>query len=118
MMSVEQENAVKFVYRNFITHDYRRGWTEIDDRLYELSFLNDDQTILETETQVYMHSVGNLKCAEDHGESTCIVPQLMDSVNAICELFQETQQLHPKNRYILHNYLAVSHQKIIYTDID
>lgn len=115
-MSEDQARSVKEIYRNFISHDYNRKWTKMDDILWELDFLSDEQTVLETETQVYRHSLGNLKCSEDHGESTCLVPQLMDSVNAICELYQENGVLHPGNRYILHNYLAVSHQGVIYVE--
>ena len=118
MMSVEQEKAVREVYRNFIQHDYDRNWVPIDDRLWELDFLTDEQTILETEVQLYRHSSENgvLKCNENHGDSVCLVPQIIDSVNAICELWQENRVLHPNNRYILQNYLAISHEGLIFLD--
>lgn len=118
MMSEDQAKAVKEIYKNFISHDERRKWTKIDYLLHDLDSLNDNQMILEVEVQLYLHSMGILKCAEDHGESVCLVPQLMESVNAICDLYQETLKLHPKNRYILQNYLAISHEKIIYVDSD
>lgn len=117
MMSKEQEESVKMVFRNFITHDQQRGWSDIDEILFKLDFLSDEETILETETQIYRHSQGTLKCAEDHGQKACLVPQLMDCVNAICELYNESKSLHPKNRYLLHNYLAVSHKGTIYVDV-
>ena len=116
MMNKDQEETVKLVYRSFLSHDYNRQWTPLDDYLHSLDYLNDEQTVLEVETQLYRHGKGTLKCAEDHGDSQCLVPQMMDSVNAICELYQETRSLHPKNRYILQNYLAASHNGIIYVE--
>ena len=116
MMSRDQEETVKLVYRNFLSHDYNRQWTPLDDYLYSLDYLSDGQTVLEAETQLYRHSQGTLKCNEDHGDSQCIVPQMIDSVNAICDLYQETGSLHIKNRYILQNYLAVSHNRLIYVE--
>jgi len=115
-MSIDQENSVKIIYRNFLTNDYNRGWINVDNSLHRLSFLNDDQTVIEAECQIYRHSLGKLKCADSHDESACLVPQMMDAVNAICELYQETKILHPKNRYILDNYLAISHEKIVYVE--
>lgn len=116
MMSKDQENAVKLVYNNFYGHDMKRGWTEMDDLLDHLDFLTDEQTVMESEIQLFKHSEGQLKCSEDHGQSQCLVPDLMDAVNGIIELYQENEVLHPKNRYILHNYLAVSFKKVIYLE--
>jgi len=116
MMSEDQVKSLKEVYRNFLNHDYNRSWTDMDYLLYDLDYLNDEQTVIEAETQLFRHGMGILKCKEDHGESTCLVPLLMECVGAICDLWQETNELHPKNRYVLHNYLAVSHKGIIYVE--
>jgi len=113
-MNRDQEEAVKLVYRSFLKHDYNRQWTDLDDYLHSLDYLSDEQTVLETETQLYRHSQGVLKCNEDHGDGVCLVPQLIESVNAICELWTETKTLHIKNRYILQNYLAAAHHRLIY----
>lgn len=115
-MSRDQEETVKLIYRSFLSHDYNRQWTPLDDYLHDLDYLSDEQTVLEVETQLYRHSQGTLKCAEDHGNGQCLVPQMMDGVNAICELWTETHVLHPKNRYILQNYLAAAHNGLIYVE--
>ena len=116
MMSIDQEKAVKEVYRSFLSHDYQRQWIDVDDLLFDLDYLSDSETVLEAEIQLYKHGLGTLKCSEDHGESVCLVPILVDSVNAILELYVETKELHVKNRYILQNYLAISHKGIIFVD--
>lgn len=115
-MTKEQEESVRLVYRNFMSHDLQRNWTNVDEILYNLDFLTDEETIIETETQIFRHSEGSLKCIEDHEQSACMVPQLIESVDAICELYNETRVLHPKNRYVLQNYLAAAHEGIIYVE--
>jgi hypothetical protein len=116
-MTEEQAGNVKFVYRALLQNDYARDWTETDNHLHFLEYLTDEQTILEAEVQVYKHGQGVLKCNEDHGENLCLVSKLMDAVNSILELYVETKELHPKNRYVLHNYIAASHMKLIYVEI-
>jgi hypothetical protein len=116
MMSEEHSGAVKIVYRSFLDSDYRRKWTSFDEALWILDYLEDTQLVFEAEIQIYQHSLGNMKCNEDHGNSICIVPQLIEAVNVICELFMETKELHVNNRYVLQNYLAAAHEKLIFVD--
>lgn len=116
MMTKDQEQCVKLVYSQFVKDDYGREWTALDESLYNLDYLTDEETVVETEIQLYKHSQGMIKCEEKHTQSECLVPYLMEAVNGICELYNEHRNLHPKNRYILQNYLAVSHIKLIYID--
>lgn len=114
MISRDQENDLKEIYRSLISNDYKRDWKPIDDRLYELDFLSDEEIVKETEIQIYNHSLGEVMCKEEHNGKICLMPTLLRAVDAICESWNETQDLVPKCRYILQNYLAISHLGIIY----
>lgn len=116
MMSIDGKNAVRQIYKAFLNDELFRQWSEVDDRLWELEFLNDAETVLEAEVAVYKIGLGTLKCSENHSENVCLVPIMLEAVNAILELYVETKELHIKNRYVLHNFLAAMYLKIIYVD--
>lgn len=108
-MTRDEENSTKLVYIAFLENDYGRKWEDIDEKLWELEFLNDEETITEVEIQIHTHSDGIVKCSEEHKNGKCLVPELFESINAILGLWSETGYLNEKNRYILHNYLATSY---------
>lgn len=114
MMTKDQEEAVKTVFRKFSGDEEHRGWTEVDDDLSYLGYLTDEEIVIETEVQLNKHSEGKPRCTETHGPgSKCLVPVIIDAASAIVELYQQSKQIHSKNRYVLEYYLAFSHLGLI-----
>lgn len=106
MMSQDQVKNVTYVYSLFVDSEVKRGWTELDDLLDYLAYLDDDQLTRECDVIYEIHKKGKVKCLSDHEESKCLVPKIVEAAGAILELYQETGQLHKNNRYILEHYLA------------
>lgn len=115
MMSKEQSEIVKVVYNRFLESEESR-WTRIDDILEGLAWLSDEELIGETILKYLTHCEGTFRCNQDHKDDRlCFAPFILESVEAILKLFEETARLHPKNAYILTYYLAISEIGLIYS---
>lgn len=107
MLTPEQSKNITFLYTKFLESE-PKGWTNLDDYLELLDFLDDKQIYLESEVLYSFHRTKNMGCPFIHGEGTiCFVPRVLEAVESILELYEETGNLHPKNRYVLSNYLAL-----------
>jgi hypothetical protein len=85
-----------------------KGWSAVDDYLELVDFLDDDQLYRESDVLFSYHKNRIMGCPYEHTEgSVCFVQNIMEGVEAILDLYLETGNLHPKNRYILCNYLAL-----------
>jgi hypothetical protein len=115
MMTSDQAKSVAEVYRRFIDAEGIRGWTEVDDYLDALSWLDDDQLHREADVVFEIHKRGQVKCMADHDQSKCFVPRIVEVVGYILELYKETGNLHKNNRYILEYYLAYQQAGMIIT---
>lgn len=115
MMTREESEVVKMVYSRFMQNeDY--SWTEMDDELEMLSWLKDDELIQEAEIKYFDHSKGLFRCRHDHPMTSCMAPLILESVEAILALHDETGELHPKNRYVLQYYIVFTEMKLIFID--
>ena len=108
MLDSSQIKNITYVYAKFLESE-AMGWSSIDDYLEMLEFLDDDQLYRECEVLYSEHKNRNMGCEYDHKSgSICLVKNILEAVESILNLYQETNDLHIKNRYILCNYLALS----------
>ena len=106
-MSKEQSKVVVQVYTHLLKKEARR-WDGLDNYMIYLEYLDDNQLHREVDTIYSYHKNAKLKCPEEHPREHCLVPLLMEAVGAITDLYQETSNLHEKNRYVLCYYLAMN----------
>lgn len=110
MMTTEQAETVKKIYRKFFENEKaNKEWTTIDESMWALSWLSDRETIDESKLAFDTQKSGDPKCAIDHPGKECFVPLVLEAVEAILTLYDETGNLHHSNRFILHYYLSLSY---------
>lgn len=113
MMTPDQVKKVTEVFRKFADSDLQqKEWSEIDDYMVYLDYLEDNQLILEATVIHYSHSLGKVGCGIDH-PNECFMPSVVEAVGSILILYSETGQLHKNNRYILEYYLTIDHMDLI-----
>jgi len=115
MLNPDQSKIVSKSYLHLLSSE-RGGWSDIDEYLLLLDYLEDDQLFREASVLYDRHKNSVVSCTEDHPREACFVPLLVESSQYIIELFEETHNLHPKNRYILSYYLALDQAGMILTD--
>jgi hypothetical protein len=106
MMTPEQRKVVTQAY-NHLMEKESRGWDGLDDSMYCLEYLDDDQLHREADVIHEHHVKGKVRCQQNHPIEHCFIPMLVDAATAILDLYKETSSMHPKNRYILQYYLAM-----------
>lgn len=107
MISSEQAKNITYIYDQFISSELK-GWNQLDDLLWALEWLDDLELYRETEAIYSVHKTKKMGCPYIHAEGTvCFVVRILEAVEAITDLYKETGSLHPKNRYLLANYLAL-----------
>ena len=113
-MTREQQETVLKVYRQFVSSDCQdQQWTTLDTFMEALSWLEDPQVVIEAAVMVQLHAGGQPRCTQNHPIDQCFVPVIIDAVGYILDLYTKTGNLHPKNRFILEYYLAVSQEGLI-----
>lgn len=112
MMTPEQRKIVTSTY-NHLMEKENRGWDGLDDCLNYLDYLDNDQLHREADVIYEKHLRRVVKCKQDHPIENCFIPMLIDASGAILELYKETNSLHPKNRYILQYYVAMTQAGIV-----
>lgn len=115
MMTEEQGKLVSKVYGQLWDTDKANiEWNEIDDLLEKLDFLNDQEMVNEATVLLIKHLTGVVTCGNSNcKEDGCFVKKLVSASDSILTLYRETKYLPTKNRYILANYLALSHLDIV-----
>jgi hypothetical protein len=106
MLSSPQSKNITYVYNKLIESELT-GWTKLDDYLELLEYLEDDQLYIETEVLFSQLKDKKMGCTHKHNNNSCFIKNIAEAVESIIELYQETNDLHPKNRYILSYYLAI-----------
>lgn len=104
--SVQTKNLI-FVYTELMNSE-TNGWTDIDDYLEVNEWLDDDQLYRECEVIYSFHR--NTKVGGPYKNSPnldAFVKRILEAVDSILLLYQENNDLHIKNRYILSYYLAL-----------
>ena len=115
MMSNEQARIVRMVYNRFMENE-SDDWTTMDDNLEIFSWLSNEDLVRESKAKFKKHSKGTFRCGQTHDQSVCFAPHILESVEAILDLYKSTKELHLKNAYILSYYLVLSELKLIYSD--
>lgn len=106
MLDSEQIKNITYVYDKLMNSE-SIGWAEIDDALELVEYLDDDQLYRECDVlYVYQQSKTIVSVYEDT-RATNFVKNILDASEAILNLYDETGNMHPKNRYILSYYLAL-----------
>lgn len=109
MMTKDQQEVVSQVYRRFYDADANdKNWTNIDEQMHMLDWLDDNQLIVEAAVLYQIQTAGEPRCNQKHPITECFIPLVIDAVTSILDLFAETGSLHEKNRFILQYYLAMS----------
>ena len=123
MMTREEADTVKLVYSRLYESEYDsligKGeechWTDLDDNLEFFSYLSDSELVREVQINHLVYSKGRVfRCAQNHKQEYCFAPYVLESSESIVKLYEETKELHCKNRYILIYFLAMSEMKLIY----
>lgn len=108
-MTKDQQEIVSRVYVKFYKSDCTdEGWTDIDEQMSHLEYLEDNQLVIESAVLIQLQSGGQPKCTLDHPNKECFVPIVIEAVGYILDLYESTSNLHPKNKFILQYYLALS----------
>jgi hypothetical protein len=115
MMTKEQGEVVRMVYNRFIASE-EETWTELDDNIEFISYLNNSELVKEVTIKYFEHSRGIFRCNQNHEQRYCFAPYVLEAVDAIITLYEKTSELHPKNAYILSYYMAMSELRILYVD--
>jgi hypothetical protein len=107
MLSSDQTKNITYLYNKFLDSELN-GWTNLDNFLELLEYLDDDQLYRECEVLYSHHKRKTMGCPYEHTkDSVCFVKGILEAVEAITDLYQETGNLHPNNRYVLAYYLAL-----------
>lgn len=109
MISHDERETVLKVFRKLAAMDIQNPeWGPMDEQLWILSWLEDNQLVTEAEVKLFEHKQGEPRCTSDHPISECFVPVIVDAVVIILDLHRVTGYLHEKNKLILQYYLALS----------
>lgn len=118
MMASEEKEVVSLVYRRFIESESNGSWANLDETLWYFEIISDRDVINESMIKYLSHSKSPFRCKNDHDSKYCMAPLILDSVESILLLHEkEETDLHPKNRYILTYYLAMSELGLIFSGL-
>lgn len=113
MMTREQKDIVLTTYLRFIESE-EETWTSLDTNLEMFEMLTDTEVVIEASVKMLGQETGTIRCYQNHKQEYCFAPTIQEAVHAIIELWDETKELHYKNRYILLYYIAMSELKLIF----
>ena len=118
MMGKEEKDIVTVVYRRFLESESDDAWTDLDEKLVVLDWLNDQELVSEAIVKYLSHSKEGtvFRCMQDHKQADCFSPFVLEAVESILVLWNDTKDLHSKNRYVLEFYLAMSDLGLIYSE--
>lgn len=104
--------AASNIYQDLLSMEFAREWGELDNCLYSLAQLDDEQIIKEVGQQLDKHCTTPPKCVLDHKHSKghCKVTSLHAVAKYIFrDAVNQNLFLSDGERYLLENYLAHSH---------
>jgi len=107
MLNPTEIKNIVFVYDQLMKSEVT-GWAIVDDLLELIEWLDDNQ--LYRECEILFSHQKKLKMGspfQDDPKCTIFVNHLLEAVTSILGLYEETNDLHPKNRYIISYYLAL-----------
>lgn len=117
-MTPEQSKVVEQVYEKFMEGEANFTWDEVDDQMVYLDYLGDGQLWREASVQHYEHTVsGTVKCSQEFCNNGCYAQTIVDAAGYILSNSKTVtldnkitmnNDMTPKNRYVLEQYLALS----------
>lgn len=115
MITLDQAKVIGMVLKRF-NEEETLAWTEIDDYMDSLSWLTDEQLIVESEIMLYMHNEKKARCVIDHPREICFIPVVMKACSYVIEDFKTSKRLAKKARYVLEYYLSIAQTGYIVHD--
>lgn len=115
MMSKEESAVVRTVYGRFMESEMD-GWNDIDENIEFFNWLEDRELIKESQIKCLDHNGRIFRCSQDHKQENCFAPFILEAVEAIIRLYEDTGELHEKNRYILTYFLAMLEMKMVFSN--
>ena len=91
-------------------------WTEFDDYMETLDWLDDKQLTIEAQSRLETHLQSNARCTSEHLSKECFVPIILDAISYILDDYDEEKHLIKSTRYMLQYYLAMAQTGDIITD--
>lgn len=110
MMTVEQAQTVKSVFIRFNGNEFQ-DWTSFDETMVHLSWLSDEQLVIETQVIMEGHMNSDARCVTNHDSEQCFVPTILEAVSFIVNDYsaiEEKKRLAKKARYVLEYYMALA----------
>jgi hypothetical protein len=115
-MTNEQAQIVRQVYDRFNDGENDNVlWTEIDETLWQLSWLDGDQLIREASVLFSHYKGRQVKCNMVHVQSECFAPKIVGAVEAILESHGRAGKMLSEHKYILQYFLTLSQLGVIST---
>lgn len=113
-MTPDEAKTVAEVYRKLFDADISQlEWDEMDNQMTYLDYLDDREIFNECSVLLERQSKGIISCHSEFCNQGCYAQNVADAVGHILDLYKETQNLHKKNRYVLEQYLSLSHIEFI-----
>jgi hypothetical protein len=107
MLDSSQTKNILYVYNKFLESE-SKGWDEADDNLLILEWLSDIEIYRESEILYSYQKNRNMGCTFKHPPGAiCFSVHVLEAVDSILQLYQESNVLHPKNRYVLEYYIIL-----------
>ena len=112
----DSDVLIEKIYRHLMNGE-TKGWSELDNILETLEYLESDQLYREAEVVATQHErAKTVRCPDDHDAKKCIIPRLVRACRVILNRYQETDEMPPKHTYILSYYLALTHIGFVITE--
>jgi hypothetical protein len=111
-MTQNEIKNVALVYNKLISRE-NESWDDLDDYLEMLEYMSNDEIYRESEVINTKHKGKNVGCDHDHQKEKCFIPVMVEVCESIMKFYLDKNELHPKNRYILQYYLALTHANFI-----
>lgn len=108
MMTQEETKNVVYVYDKLMKNETENEWTSIDDIIELIQMISDKELFVESSILYSEQKGKNIGCPYLHKEGTiCFVTNILEAVESIIDLYEESRSLHANNRYILEYYVAL-----------
>lgn len=107
MFQQNETDNINFVANRFKEMESFPHWTDVDDGLLNLDYLNDKELVLEAKLLSNKHHAGNPRCPVEHKTTECVVPVIIKAVDCIIRESAKKKALSPDHKLILQYYLAL-----------
>lgn len=106
MATKDQARTVAHVYKKLIEME-GQDWSNLDSHMEMLEYLDDNQLYREVCVLLQKHKEANYRPELDVPNPDLLVPMIVESVATILDIYESTNILDEKCKYILQQYLAL-----------